>query len=88
MPVNWLTFVAVYVVVWWLCMFVVLPIGVRTQDEEGNTTLGTVGSAPARPMLGRKVLAVTVLAAVVVALLWLAIDQFDITLQGASRIFE
>ena len=63
---NLLTIVAIYVVVWWICIFVVLPIGVRTQDEEEDTILGTVGSAPARPMLGRKAIAATVLAAVVV----------------------
>ena len=85
---NWLTIVAVYFVIWWLSLFVVLPIGVRTQDEDENTTLGTVGSAPSRPMLGRKALAATVLAAVIVAILWFVFQRFDITLDGTSRIFE
>jgi predicted secreted protein len=85
---NWLTIVAIYFVVWWLCLFVVLPIGVKTQDEEETTILGTVGSAPARPMLVRKALAATVLSAVIVGALAWAWDYFDITLESVSRIFE
>lgn len=85
---NWLTVAAVYFIVWWLCLFIVLPIGVRTQDEEDETILGTVGSAPARPMLVRKALAASVLAAVVVGLLWLAVDLFDISLEGVSEAFR
>jgi predicted secreted protein len=85
---NWLTIAAIYFVVWWLCLFVVLPIGVKTQDEEESTILGTVGSAPARPMLVRKALAATVLSAVIVGALVWAWDYFDITLEGVSRAFE
>jgi predicted secreted protein len=85
---NWLTIAAIYFVVWWLCLFVVLPIGVKTQDEEESTILGTIGSAPARPMLVRKALAATVLSAVIVGGLAWAWDYFDITLESVSRTFE
>lgn len=37
--------IAVYFVIWWVTLFAVLPFGVKTQDEEGETLLGTVGSA-------------------------------------------
>ena len=85
---NWLTIAAIYFVVWWLCLFVILPIGVRTQDEEESTILGTVGSAPARPMLARKALAATILAAIVVGALVWAWDYFDITLEGVAGTFD
>ncbi len=85
---NWLTIAAIYFVVWWLCLFVVLPIGVKTQDEEESTILGTIGSAPARPMLARKALAATLLSAVIVGALAWAWDYFDITLESVSRTFE
>jgi predicted secreted protein len=84
---NWLTITAVYLVVWWLCLFIVLPIGVKTQDEDESTILGTVGSAPAKPMLVRKALAATLLSALIVAALVWAWDYFDITLDGISRVF-
>lgn len=77
---SWLTVAAIYFVVWWLCLFIILPIGVRTQDEDDDTILGTVGSAPTRHMMVRKALATTVLAAVVTGLLFLAFDVFDISL--------
>lgn len=85
---SWITIAAIYFVLWWICLFIVLPIGVRTQDEDGDTTLGTVGSAPSRPMLVRKALATTVLAAVLLGVLWFVADQFDITLDSVSRAFE
>ena len=85
---SWFTIAAIYFVLWWICLFIILPIGIRTQDEEGDTTLGTVSSAPARPMLVRKALAATLLAAVVMGILWFLVDRFDITLDGISRAFE
>lgn len=85
---NWLTIAAIYFVVWWLCLFIVLPIGVRTQAEEGETTLGTVASAPARPMLGRKALAATVLAAALVAAAVWAFDYFDLSLESVTHALD
>lgn len=85
---NLLTVAAIYFVLWWICLFIVLPFGVRTQDEERDTILGTVGSAPLRPMLVRKALAATVLAAVLLGVLWFLGDRFDWSLDAASRIFD
>jgi predicted secreted protein len=57
--INWFTWdriafgIAVYFVMWWVLLFAVLPFGVRTQDEDGTTLLGTVGSAPSRYRMGR-----------------------------------
>ena len=42
-----LTFaIAIYVVIWWTVLFAVLPIGVRTQGEDGSVVPGTPESAP------------------------------------------
>jgi predicted secreted protein len=84
---TWVSLAAIYIVVWWICLFVVLPIGVRTQGEEGDTILGTPESAPLRPMLLRKALATTVLAAIVVGVAWLVVAWFDIDIDGLSRMF-
>jgi predicted secreted protein len=37
---------AVYFLIWWVTLFVVLPFGLRTQEEDNNVTLGTTSSAP------------------------------------------
>lgn len=85
---SWGMLAAIYLVVWWICLFVVLPIGVRTQADEGESILGTAESAPVRPMLVRKALATTVLAAVVVALFWLAQRTFGFDLESISQSFR
>ncbi len=85
---NWFTIAAIYFVVWWLCLFIVLPFGVHTQDDAGETVPGTIESAPVRPMLIRKALATTVLAAVVVGLFWGAVEYFGLSLEGVSRMFD
>ena len=63
--------IAIYFIIWWICLFVVLPFGVRNAHEAGETVEhGNEAGAPVNPMLPRKVLATTLLAAVVFALIW------------------
>jgi predicted secreted protein len=38
--------IAIYVVIWWTVLFAILPIGVRTQGEDGFVVPGTPASAP------------------------------------------
>ncbi len=79
---------AIYFVIWWLCLFIVLPFGVRPQSEQaGGSVAGTVPSAPARPMLIRKALVTTVLAAILTGAIWYAHDQLGWTLEAISRVF-
>lgn len=69
MPIG--SLIAIYFVLWWLCLFLVLPFGVRTQSDTGEVVPGTEAGAPRRSRMGLKLLANTVLAAVVMALaLW------------------
>jgi predicted secreted protein len=62
--------IAVYVIIWWTVSFAVLPIGVRTQGEDGIVVPGTPESAPTAPRLVRVVVATTVISAVVFAVPW------------------
>ena len=55
---------ALYFVIWWTVLFAVLPIGVKSQYETGEVVPGSEGAAPVRPMLLKKALITTVLAAV------------------------
>ena len=68
MPV--LSVAAIYFVVWWLCLFVVLPFKVRNQVDDGEWVQGTERGAPAIARLWPKLLITTLLAAVVTALLF------------------
>ena len=62
--------IALYIMIWWLTLFAVLPFGVRTQDEEGEVVPGTPASAPARPRLIKTFLINTVVAAIAFTLVW------------------
>lgn len=53
---------ATYFICWWLALFMVLPFGVRTQEEEGSIIPGSVESAPLNPHIWTK-LGITTLVA-------------------------
>lgn len=80
--------VAIYFVVWWIVLFAVLPWGVRSQEEEGGVTLGTASSAPARPMLVRKAIATSIVAAILVGALWIAVDVYGFELSMLADLFD
>lgn len=80
--------IAIYFVVWWVVLFAVLPFGVRTQDESGEVTLGTTSSAPTRPLLVRKAIATTIVAAIVVGGLWVAVDVYHVSLESLANMFD
>jgi len=63
------TVVAVYFVVWWLCLFLVLPFRVRNQVDEGEWVHGSERGAPSISRMLPKLLVTTALAAIVTALL-------------------
>jgi predicted secreted protein len=63
--------IAIYFVVWWLCLFIVLPFGVRNAQEAGETAMeGHEAGAPVNPMLVKKALATTILASLVFAAIY------------------
>lgn len=66
---NWVLGAAAYFVLWWLVLFVTLPLGSRSHEEEGeDVTLGTISSAPPRPRLLYKILLTTIIATVIAVL--------------------
>lgn len=61
--------IVLYASLWFLVLFVLLPIGERSQDEAGEVVPGTPKSAPDNPMLKRK----AIWASVIAAVLWCGI---------------
>lgn len=64
------TYVAVYFIIWWTCLFMVLPFAVRGQHEDGAVTDGTEPGAPVRTYMWQKLLATTVLSGIVMMLIF------------------
>lgn len=59
---------ALYFIIWWIVLFAMLPIGVRTSEEVGEkASPGFAESAPHRPRLLPKMIATTLIAAVIFA---------------------
>ena len=61
---SWFTAFAVYFIIWWLTLFMVLPFGIRSQAEADDIAEGTDPGAPVAPQLGLKLLVNTLLARV------------------------
>jgi predicted secreted protein len=73
---------AIYTIIWWTVLFAVLPIGVRTQGEDGVIVPGTPASAPSAPRLLRVLVLTTVISALVFAALW-ALVRYGVVDLGA-----
>ena len=62
---SWFSALAIYFILWWLVLFAVLPWGVKSPDEAGETVeAGHAPSAPVNPRLGAKFAVTTLIAAV------------------------
>jgi predicted secreted protein len=68
----------VYVMIWWVVIFAVLPWGVRVPEthQPGHAT-----SAPERPMLWRKAAITTAIAAVIWIGVYLLVESDLVTLR-------
>jgi predicted secreted protein len=64
---NPVTAVVVFIMIWWLVLFMVLPWGVHRTENPGE---GHDPGAPMRPLLVRKLLITTVIAAVLFAIFY------------------
>lgn len=62
MQISFIFGLAIYGIVWFLTLFMVLPFGVVSQHENGEVVPGSEGGAPAQPKIYRKLAITTVLA--------------------------
>jgi predicted secreted protein len=54
----------VFIIIWWLVLFMILPIGITSQQESGDIVAGTEPGAPTQPMLAQKAWWTTSIASV------------------------
>ena len=84
--VNFIPVFAEYFICWWLTLFVVLPIGMRSQADENHVVAGTVSSAPARFRFWRVMLMTTLLSAAIYAVWYTAVNVFGLSPLSFPRI--
>lgn len=84
---SWTSALAIYILFWVMCAFLVMPFGVRTADELGVEKVpGQADSAPANFKPGKVALITTVFATVVFGLYyanyvngWITAETLDLT---------
>jgi predicted secreted protein len=69
---TWPLGVAIYLTIWWVTLFAVLPFGVRSQHEGRDYSQGTDPGAPIAPGLLKKAIWTTGISALLFAALWYA----------------
>lgn len=62
---NWFSAIVLLAVIWFMTLFVVLPLRLKTQGEAGEIVPGTPGSAPETLALKRKVIVTSIIAGVI-----------------------
>jgi predicted secreted protein len=71
----------VYMVIWWVVLFVVLPWGVKREE---NPEAGHDPGAPVNPHLKAKLIATSLVALAIWGLAFFIVDHYDLSL----AIFE
>jgi len=82
---RWTSILAIYILFWTLSLFLVLPFGVRTPEEEGTKAgAGHAESAPHRFNFGKVALRASIVAAVLTGLYvanyiygWIRVEDLD-----------
>ncbi|WP_316976654.1 DUF1467 family protein [Shumkonia mesophila] len=78
---GWISGIAVYLVIWWLVIFMVLPWGNQPLDAV-DVARGHAPSAPRKPHLAIKVAATTAIAGILWAIVYVIMDQGWISLRS------
>jgi predicted secreted protein len=77
--------IVLYMVIWFLVLFVVLPLRMRSQGDAGEVVPGTPSSAPDDPRIGRKMTVTTVVSTVLFVVIagvilsgMIGVEDFDV----------
>ena len=84
---SWFTGFAVFFIIWWISLFVVLPHGNKSQAELGEVTPGTDPGAPVISKLPQKLIINTLVAGVIYGVYWLATSYYGWSFADVPGIF-
>lgn len=57
----------IYLLIWWVMLFTVLPLGIQRNEEDGK---GYDAGAPRVPNLKKKLILNTILSGIILAAIW------------------
>jgi predicted secreted protein len=83
---SWVSIVAIFFIIWWTVLFATLPFGLKTQDDDGDVTLGTTSSAPRGPHILRAMLRTTVVALLIFGAFYLVTKGLGYSIDDIPQI--
>ncbi len=83
---SWVSIAAIFFIIWWTVLFAMLPIGLRTQDDEGEVTLGTTPSAPRGPHMLKVVIRTTVVSLLIFGAFYIATKVLGYSFDDIPRV--
>jgi predicted secreted protein len=84
--VTWVSYFAVFFLIWWVTLFAILPFSLRTQDDDQSVTLGTTSSAPRGSHVRRAALRTTIVSLIIFGTLWVLTNQLGFSFDDIPRI--
>jgi predicted secreted protein len=77
---------AIFFVLWWIVLFVTLPFGIRSQQEDGETVPGSDPGAPVASRMGRKLIWTTVISVIIYTIMMLAYSAGYLNVERLSKL--
>lgn len=74
--------IVVFLMVWWVTLFAVLPWGIRKNEE---FQVGNVASAPDKPLLFKKFLATTLITCIIWVIIYALISYNVVDFYGMAE---
>jgi predicted secreted protein len=62
--------VVVFIILWWLVLFIILPRNINSQQEKGNIIQGTDPGAPINPNIVKKLIITTFITSLLFAIIF------------------
>ena len=73
----------VYISIWWIVFFTVLPIGIKSQNAKFSEELnGNDRGAPKNPKVGKKFLITTLITTIIFLIIYYLVSRNYINLRG------
>lgn len=77
--------IVLFAVTWFMILFMVLPLFVKSQEEAGEVEPGTPAGAPDEPLMKKKLVWTTIAAVVIWCGLYLFIESGIVSVDDIAR---
>ena len=75
--------IIVYVLIWWIIFFSVLPVGIQSNKEKFKEKIeGVDPGAPINPKIGKKFLITTLITSIIFAVIYYLVINDHLNLRG------